>query len=145
MAILRFALVWLRRLPPRFTAVYGALMLLYLAAVTVLLQMFRATPLVNALLWIIGTPSPVASTALVPIGAEGVVVLGLIAGGAIVFYNLAGLIYRRTRGRPAVASVTFTAPEPGRGTRLDKFERIGIVLAGGGAKGAYQAGAMRAI
>jgi predicted acylesterase/phospholipase RssA len=145
MAILKFALTWLRRLPVRFTAVYASLMLLYLAVVTVLLQMFRATALADAVLWIIGTPSPVASTAIVQIGTEGLVVLGLLGGGAVVFYNLAGLIYRRTRGRPAVASIKLTPPEPGKGTRLDKFERIGIVLAGGGAKGAYQAGAMRAI
>src|SRR5262245_7736713 len=145
MAILKFALVWLRRLPVRFTTVFGGLMLLYLAAITVLLQIFRATPIANVLLWIIGAPSPVASTAIVQIGTEGIVVLGLIGGGAVVFYNLAGLIYRRTRARPEVAPITLTAPAPGRGARLNKFERIGIVLAGGGAKGAYQAGAMRAI
>jgi predicted acylesterase/phospholipase RssA len=38
-----------------------------------------------------------------------------------------------------------TAAVPGAGKALDKFQRIGLVLAGGGAKGAYQAGAMRAI
>jgi len=145
MAILKFALTWIRRLPLRFTVVYGALMLVYLATVTVLLQMFRATALAGALLWIIGTPSQVASTAIVQIGTEGIVVLGLIAGGAVLFYNLAALIYRRTRGRPAVASITVTTPEKGTGKRLDRFARIGIVLAGGGAKGAYQAGALRAI
>jgi predicted acylesterase/phospholipase RssA len=145
MAILKFALTWLRRLPVRFTVVYGALLLLYLATITVLLQMFRATGLANAVLWIVGTPSPVASTAIVQIGTEGLVVLALVGGGAVVFYNLAALIYRRTRGRPAVATITLTPPERGTGTRLDNFQRIGIVLAGGGAKGAYQAGALRAV
>jgi predicted acylesterase/phospholipase RssA len=145
MAILKFALAWIRRLPVRFTVVYGVLMLFYLAALTVLLQIFRATALAAALLWVIGTPSQVASTAIVQIGAEGLVVFGLVGGGIVGFYNLAGLIYRRTRSRPVIASIAVTTPEPGKGTRLDKFERIGIVLAGGGAKGAYQAGALRAI
>ena len=145
MATLKFALTWIRRLPVRFTVVYGALILLYLATITTLLQVFRATALANVLLWIVGTPSAVASTAIVQIGAEGVVVLGLVGGGAVVFYNLAALIYRRTRGRPAVVVVTLAAPARGVSKRLDKFGRIGIVLAGGGAKGAYQAGAMRAI
>ena len=145
MAILKLALTWIRRLPVRFTVVYGVLILLYLASITALLQMFRATALANALLWIVGTPSAVASTAIVQIGAEGLVVLGLVGGGAIVFYNLAALIYRRTRSRSAVAGVTMTEPARGVGKRLDTFQRIGIVLAGGGAKGAYQAGAMRAI
>ena len=40
-------------------------------------------------------------------------------------------------------------PGPGSGTGtvnpLDRYQRIGIILAGGGAKGAYQAGAMQAI
>jgi NTE family protein len=145
MATLKFALTWVRRLPVRFTVVFGALMLLYLASITVLLQIFRATPLADALLWIVGTPSVVKSTAIVQIGSEGIVVLGLLCGGALGIYNLAALVYRRTRSRPEVASVVLTEPERGTGTRLDQFKRIGIVLAGGGAKGAYQAGAMRAI
>ncbi|OLC80298.1 MAG: hypothetical protein AUH72_12070 [Acidobacteria bacterium 13_1_40CM_4_65_8] len=145
MAILKFALTWIRRLPVRFTVAYGGLMLVYLAIITALLQIFRATALADALLWVIGTPSAVASTAIVQIGSEGVVVLGLVGGGAIAIYNVAALIYRRTRSRPAVAAVAIAEPARGAGKRLDKFERIGIVLAGGGAKGAYQAGAMRAI
>jgi len=145
MATLKFALTWIRRLPVRFTVAFGALMLLYLAAITLILQMFRATALANILLWIVGTPSAVASTAIVQIGSEGVVVLGLIGGGTLVMYNLAALVYRRTRGRPAVAPVVLTEAARGSGRRLDQFKRIGIVLAGGGAKGAYQAGAMRAI
>ena len=145
MATLKFALTWIRRLPVRFTVVFVSLMLVYLAIVTVLVGMFRATALANALLRVIGTPDAIAKAAIVQIGAEGIVVLGLVVGGAIAMYNVAALAYRRTRRRPAVVEVMLTEPERGGGRRLDRFERIGIVLAGGGAKGAYQAGAMRAI
>src|SRR5947207_5158962 len=145
MATLKFALTWIRRLPARFTVVFGSLMLVYLAIVTVLIGMFRATALANALLRVIGTPDAIAKAAIVQTGAEGLVVLGLVGGGAIAMYNVAALAYRRTRRRPPVVDVVLTEPERGAGRRLDRFERIGIVLAGGGAKGAYQAGAMRAI
>ncbi|HET7791155.1 MAG TPA: patatin-like phospholipase family protein [Gemmatimonadales bacterium] len=60
-------------------------------------------------------------------------------------YNLAAACSRALRPHPAVVASAPAPPAPGGGHALDRFRRIGIVLAGGGAKGAYQAGALRAI
>ena len=74
----------------------------------------------------------------------GVLLVGLFIVGLILSYNLAALFYRATRGSPRVtvhqSDRRSLAVQP-----LMKYQRIGLILAGGGAKGAYQAGAMRAI
>jgi len=74
----------------------------------------------------------------------GALLVALFVLGLILSYNLAALFYRATRGTPRVA-----VHEPARRRPtvhpLMKYKRIGLILAGGGAKGAYQAGAMRAI
>lgn len=78
-------------------------------------------------------------------------VIVLFAIGFTAAYNLSALInwvfvVTRTKprrpidGPPQAPVVTHTEPDP-----LQHIERIGIVLAGGGAKGAYQAGALRSI
>jgi predicted acylesterase/phospholipase RssA len=70
--------------------------------------------------------------------------IAIFVVGLILSYNLAVVVYRATRGSPRV-----TLPAPERrvsvGGTLAQYRRIGLILAGGGAKGAYQAGAMRAI
>jgi predicted acylesterase/phospholipase RssA len=85
--------------------------------------------------------------------------LAVAAAGVVVSHALASFIYRCWRGlrrKPTSSSPpprviraqrvggsgagTDAAPNP-----LGGFNRIGIILAGGGAKGAYQAGAMKAI
>lgn len=77
-------------------------------------------------------------------------------GGVIVGHALAAYCYQtwRTFRRNAKRSITLpvisvrkSAPTAivGGPNPLDRFKRIGIILAGGGAKGAYQAGAMKAI
>jgi Patatin-like phospholipase len=72
--------------------------------------------------------------------------------GLVACYGCAGQLYRLVRGR-AMSSITihkpvlpsYTGKESGEDNPLKRYERIGIILAGGGAKGAYQAGAMKAI
>jgi predicted acylesterase/phospholipase RssA len=51
---------------------------------------------------------------------------------------------RVARPAPAAAAAPGATDAPARNL-LERFQRIGIILAGGGAKGAYQAGAMKAI
>jgi predicted acylesterase/phospholipase RssA len=68
--------------------------------------------------------------------------------GFILAYGLAAYAYRFARGKrprtyPRIEAVEalYSVP-PGA---LDRYQRIGIILAGGGAKGAYQAGSLTAI
>jgi predicted acylesterase/phospholipase RssA len=73
--------------------------------------------------------------------------------GVLVCYGIASLLYRIFRGKP-MKRLKLHEPSPlssavdgtpDRRNPLAQYERIGIILAGGGAKGAYQAGAMQAI
>ncbi len=74
---------------------------------------------------------------------------GLIVAG-IAWYYLATWVYNRlvrhgrTPRRRKTARVQTAAAPPSPGPDLP-FQRIGIILSGGGAKGVYQAGAMKAI
>jgi predicted acylesterase/phospholipase RssA len=74
----------------------------------------------------------------------GTVLVVLFMAGAILSYNVAALIYRVSRGSPRVTVHEPQLPRPAVASRIP-YQRIGLILAGGGAKGAYQAGAMRAI
>lgn len=72
--------------------------------------------------------------------------------GIVVSHGIAGKfyqIYRRRQTKPA-GRIVPVYPTNGNGHNqsdnpLASFQKIGIILSGGGAKGAYQAGAMRAI
>ncbi len=83
---------------------------------------------------------------------EAVLILAVFLAGLLIAYNLSALVNwlfivarvrpsRPQRGEPQVARATAAPAE----NPLSSVRRIGIVLAGGGAKGAYQAGAMKAI
>ncbi len=97
-------------------------------------------------------PAAVSATLIDNLGEcfHAAIVIALFALGFVVSYNLSALInwllFRANLKPPA-----FSAGPPTvlpQGTASDMFanvERIGIVLAGGGAKGAFQAGAMKAI
>lgn len=82
---------------------------------------------------------------------HALVVIGLFFLGFLVAYNLSALLnwivfrfgmrpMHYAAGPPQVPGPAAPATDP-----FANVERIGIVLAGGGAKGAYQAGAMKAI
>ena len=102
--------------------------------------------LTDAILQAFGLHRPVLVNAWSTMG-YGLLLVILFGAGLLLSWNLAGLVYRLTRGTPRV---TVQAPVEDSGPRtpstlLARYERIGIILAGGGAKGAYQAGAMRAV
>jgi predicted acylesterase/phospholipase RssA len=100
--------------------------------------------LVGWLLKLSGLNRPVVDTPLKAVG-YGALLVALFLLGLILSYNLAAVVYRVTRGTPWI---TVHAPAEHRaatGDPLKQYQRIGLILAGGGAKGAYQAGAMRAI
>jgi len=92
--------------------------------------------------------------------AAALLTLAFALAGVVIGYGLASFWYHRWRrlmrwakrpaARPKVAMRKATPAGAGTAAAavpnpLDRFERIGIILAGGGAKGAYQAGAMKAI
>jgi predicted acylesterase/phospholipase RssA len=82
---------------------------------------------------------------IVRVFLEGTTIFILLFVGILVSYNLAAALHRGLRRRPRVVVHDPAPASPGGGNRLDRFEKIGIILSGGGAKGAYQAGAMKAI
>ncbi|MGH9261835.1 MAG: patatin-like phospholipase family protein, partial [Acidimicrobiales bacterium] len=141
MRLLGFVWLWARRLPIRFTAVLVALMLLYLVFVSWLVSVGGETTIADALWNLLGLPD----IAVVRVFWEGLVVVAILVVGVLVSYNLTAWVYRKIRHRVTVVVPAPVAAAPRIGTRLDGFNRIGIILAGGGAKGAYQAGAMKAI
>jgi predicted acylesterase/phospholipase RssA len=74
----------------------------------------------------------------------GALLIVLFCIGVILSYNLAAAVYRGLRGSPRVIVHEPQTGRTGAPARI-AYKRIGLILAGGGAKGAYQAGAMRAI
>jgi predicted acylesterase/phospholipase RssA len=112
-----------------------------------------------------GRPGFVAATAyhqLLDI-VSALLTLAIALAGIIVSYSLACFCYRCWRGLRRKARVSSLprrvvsprsrstsvasagADGPPAHNPLEGFNRIGIILAGGGAKGAYQAGAMKAV
>lgn len=111
--------------------------------VPLVLLMLAWGVVVNSVLEHFGLSRPVLNTA----GRTmffGTMLVALFVLGLILSYNIAAAVYRATRGSPRV---TVHAPERRTASleALQQYRRIGLILAGGGAKGAYQAGAMRAI
>lgn len=145
MELLKFIFVWARRLPWRFSLPFLASMFLYPFVVLFFLTPQRLDLLSVYLLALIGVPERVRALPQVMFFWKGIVVVFLFLIGILISYNLAGWIYRWARKRPSVGIQGPTQDMPGEGTRLNAFEKVGIILAGGGAKGAYQAGAMKAI
>jgi predicted acylesterase/phospholipase RssA len=92
---------------------------------------------------------------LIRVVFESVVALAMIFFAVLTSYNLAAVIYRKIRRHPPKKAYLHppASAEPGAGEVFKKFMKrneikdlkIGLVLAGGGAKGAYQAGAMKGI
>ena len=98
-----------------------------------------------------GLPPILEKVVLLPL--ESVTILGCILLGVFLGYWLAVAVYGRVRKWPVKRSEVYNpmlpAPPPesnmGGENPLSQFKSIGIILAGGGAKGAYQAGAMKAV
>lgn len=158
----RFAWSWARRLPARFVLLLVASLAAYAVPLVLFATPERLEGTVAALLariapeappaWL---PEPVAAFAdpvgeFVVTAGVGALALALVVLGVLLAYNFSALLYRRIRKRPSVRVAGPAAPGAadagsGDGGPLGEFRKIGLVLAGGGAKGAYQAGALRAI
>lgn len=93
-----------------------------------------------------------AVVVVISIIASAVMTLLLASLGLLLSYWTAGRFYefyRRRSVKHIVAPTPIAPHSNGSGNHADNplagFNRIGIILSGGGAKGAYQAGAMQAI
>ena len=147
--------IWIRRLPATFTLYFIGFMAVFLLLSSSIVNVYlpQLTEAAGKMLLPDTVWNTIRNWSIVKVGAGGVVVLVLIGISVLISYNLAALIYRRFRTRTSLAAITPFTPAPsGQAAGLDlaakhlkSFQRIGIILAGGGAKGAYQAGAMKAI
>jgi predicted acylesterase/phospholipase RssA len=135
-----------------------------LIGVAFVVDLFEMTNLTDAITRLIGIEmlGPVDSNKdlnylniLLRVFSEGFVSVTILLITFLISYNSAAFIYRILRKRPAGKIYVHdpVSPNPGASCIIKKFEkrnnikklRIGLILAGGGAKGAYQAGAMKAI
>jgi len=150
----------LKRLPKPFSIPLVTLLVLYFVFVFPLLAV-RVVP--HAERWFshrvpnISIPRPsfldIPPDYSVVGGIVSAILILVVAGfGVLVSYGIAAALYRVLRGKPMKnLKLLEPSPLPGLGdggpqvNPLAQYERIGIILAGGGAKGAYQAGAMQAI
>ncbi|HUP19922.1 MAG TPA: patatin-like phospholipase family protein [Gemmatimonadota bacterium] len=84
-----------------------------------------------------------------PVLAGALVTLLLALAGLLLALWAAAAVYRILPPRVVLwhrpSAAPLTPPRPPAAGALGRYQRIGIVLAGGGAKGAYQAGALSAI
>lgn len=159
---LQLVVYWAPRLPWKFTIPLVLLMLGWLAFVSAALRIFKLAAMADFVAWVFGLPylgkeydSGAFSyfTVALRVFFEGIVAVLILGLGILASYNLAVALYRKIRGSPQVTVHDPVAPTQGSDSVLEKFQqqrdledlRIGIILAGGGAKGAYQAGAMKAI
>lgn len=147
MKLVRFLVMWGARLPGLFSSLLLLLMLGFLAAVSAAIERPGTVNNLALFTWTqLGLPAGLMQFAIVMVLWEGLIVFLILLLVTLASYNISAWVYRRLR-RP-LRKFVMTAPapvSPGDGTRLDRYNKIGIILAGGGAKGAYQAGAMKAI
>lgn len=162
MNLLKFIYGWLKRLPWRFSVGLVVSLLLWLVVISTILKYFELRTIAEAITKITFTSS-LAQTAfsgeleyvfgVIPVFFEGLVVVLITLAGLVVSYNVAAVFNQKARFKPQVDVHDPVQPTPGKSTILQEFVekygiqdlRIGIINAGGGAKGAYQAGALKAI
>jgi len=160
--LLQLVIYWAPRLPWQFTVPFLLLLIASLAFVSAVLRIFGLAAMADIFAWLLGLPYLGKEydvgrlgyfTVALRVFFEGivaVVILGLII---LASYNFSVWLYCRIRGRPKVHVHDPVPLASGSDKTVDQFKqqrnledlRIGIILAGGGAKGAYQAGAMKAI
>ncbi|MFQ5708220.1 MAG: patatin-like phospholipase family protein [bacterium] len=159
---IKLGVYWLPRLPWRFTVTFAVLLLFWLGVVAAALN-FLGLPAISAfVVKLVGLPNLAAANSTGLFGffvvalnvfLEGGVAVLLLLLTVLLSYNLSAIVYRKVRKTPVLKVQAPAAPTPGSDTSVEKFVqqrnigdlKIGIILAGGGAKGAYQAGAMKAI
>ena len=161
--IVRLIITWIRRLPWKFTIPFLVLLAAWLFLVAFLFDRFQVSEIADLVAKLIGIQLPdKQATAgfayhriLIRVVFESAVALVITFFAILTSYNLAAVIYRKIRSHPPKQAYLHppASPEPGSGDIFDKFMernkitdlKIGLILAGGGAKGAYQAGAMKGI
>jgi predicted acylesterase/phospholipase RssA len=141
---------------------FAVLLVLWLCLVALLFKRFEVSQITALLFSLFGykLPSLKAPASgfiyyMIWLIFNSLVSLAIVAFAILASYNLAALFYRRIRKHPPRKAYvhTPTPPEKGSGTGLKEFKKrnkienlsIGLILAGGGAKGAYQAGALKGI
>ena len=153
-----------RLFPWLFAGPFLASLALALFAVAFVVDYFGMTEITDVAAQLTGIDvlGPVASNEnltylqiVLRVLVEGFVPTVIVSIALLISYNVAALVYRRLRRRPVGEIYVHDPirPEPGVSSVIEKFKernnidelRIGLILAGGGAKGAYQAGAMKAI
>ncbi len=159
MNLIKFFVTWARRLPWSFSISLVVALFAWLVIVSTILTYFDIRSISEAILKIFSDvefEKPGLKGFLLrplPIFFEGVVMVAIVGLGVLGSYNFAGWVSRRLYKSPQVYVHDPVAPTPGAGKLLADFVReraiedlrIGIICAGGGAKGAYQAGALKAI
>jgi NTE family protein len=134
----------LLRLSPRFSAPTALAFLAWLMAPFPWLA-DRIVPPVLAAPW----PVPTAVWHALNMGtvSAALLTLGLVMLGALLALWIGTAAYRFLPPRPVAwfRPGTPASPRPLTARPLGRYERIGVILAGGGAKGAYQAGSLRAL
>ncbi len=143
------------RLPLGFSLPFTAMSLWWVFGGFRLANDHFATPIAAAVGSILESqlPTPIELSLVSGLEAfiHAAVVIVLFALGFVVAYNLSaclnwGLVISRFKPVPYTAGPPQIPNEvPNPHDPLRNIRRIGLVLAGGGAKGAYQAGAMKAI
>ena len=161
--IIRLIIYWIRRLPWKFTLPFLVLLAVWLFLVAFIFQKFQVSEITDLIAKLIGIQLPdkqdlggfTYHKVLIRVVFESLVALVIIFFAILTSYNLAAVFYRLIRSHPPrkVHVHPPASPEPGTENIFEKFMdrneikdlKIGLVLAGGGAKGAYQAGAMKGI
>ena len=155
---------WANRLPWKFTFPFVVSLGLILAGVAIAIDYFGMTGLSDAVARLVGLEIlesgdsnnvPRYIWIVLRVFVEGIVPSSIILVVILISYNLATFVYRNVRSRPVGKIYVHppVPPKPGASNIINEFKerngigelRIGLILAGGGAKGAYQAGAMKAI
>ena len=162
--IVCFIWTWATRIPWKFTVPFVVSLALTLFGVAFVVDYFRMTEITDAVARLFGIEvlGPVNSNEdlgylwiVFRVFFESFVPSIVIVSMLFISYNLAALVYRHVRSRPVGKIYVHdpVAPQTGTSEIVAEFKnrngidelRIGLILAGGGAKGAYQAGAMKAI
>jgi predicted acylesterase/phospholipase RssA len=161
--LVRLILTWIRRLPWKFTIPFLVILAGWLFLVAFTFQKFQVSEITDLLAKLVGIQLPgkqeitgfAYHKILIRVLFESLVTLIILFLAFLTSYNLAALVYRLIRRHPPGKAYVHppVLPEPGSGDVFEQFKkrngikdlRIGLILAGGGAKGAYQAGAMKGI
>ena len=159
MNFIKFLVTWARRLPWSFTISLVVALLAWLVLVATVLTYFDVSTISEAILKMLSNFDFKKTGAIgyilkpVPVFFEGIVIIAILFLGVLGSYNFAGWVSRLLYKSPKVYVHDPIAPVAGSGRILAEFTkargiedlRIGIICAGGGAKGAYQAGSLKAI